>query len=208
MNYLLLVCSDGVPTPEKTAAMREHVPSWVEEMDRRGVRRFGHQLGPAGAAACVRTRNGETIVTDGPFAESKEFVAGFDVITCADLDEAIEVAAKHPVSWFHAIEVRPFADYPMGLPVPADAHADADADDPAAEIPAGDSIPPPAAGRQRYLLSFCVNGIAESDAEEEAVRRDAVEWVGEAKGAGIHHFGHALRAPRRQPRSAFATARP
>ena len=59
-------------------------------------------------AATVRVRDGETLVTDGPFAETKEFVAGFDVLECADLDEAIEVAAKHPSSWFQAIEIRPF----------------------------------------------------------------------------------------------------
>ena len=47
-------------------------------------------------------------MSDGPFAETKEFVAGFDVLECADLDEAIEVAAMHPVSWFHTIEIRPF----------------------------------------------------------------------------------------------------
>ena len=73
------------------------VPGWVEEMDGRGVRLLGRELDLPETAATVRVRDGETLVSDGPFAETKEFVAGFDVLECADLDEAIEVAAKHPV---------------------------------------------------------------------------------------------------------------
>ena len=49
------------------------------------------------------------MLTDGPFAETKEYIGGFDIIECADLDEAIEVAAKHPVARFCSVEVRPFA---------------------------------------------------------------------------------------------------
>ena len=48
------------------------------------------------------------LIADGPFAETKEQIAGYDIIECADLDEAIEVAAKHPVARFGTIEVRPF----------------------------------------------------------------------------------------------------
>jgi hypothetical protein len=59
-------------------------------------------------ATTVRVRDAEVLLSDGPFAESKEQIAGFDIIECADLDEAIEVAAKHPVAAFGSIEVRPF----------------------------------------------------------------------------------------------------
>jgi YCII-related domain len=52
------------------------------------------------------------LVTDGPFAETKEFIAGFDLVECADLEEAIEVAAAGPVSWYMTIEIRPFTDGP------------------------------------------------------------------------------------------------
>ena len=79
-------------------------------MDGRGVRLLGRELDLPETAATVRVRDGEALVTDGPFAETKEFMAGFDVLECADLDEAIEVAAKHPSSWFHPIEIRPFMD--------------------------------------------------------------------------------------------------
>ena len=90
--------------------MQRECPGWVEEMEGRGVRLLGRELDLPETAATVRVRDGETLVTDGPFAETKEFMAGFDVIECADLDEAIEVAAKHPSSWFQTIEIRPFTD--------------------------------------------------------------------------------------------------
>ena len=62
-------------------------------------------------ATTVRIRGGEVLVTDGPFAETKEQIGGFDVIECADLDEAIEVASKHPVATYGSVDVRPF--WPM-----------------------------------------------------------------------------------------------
>lgn len=187
MNYLLFICSDGIPTQEKGETMRRHVPGWVEEMDRRGVRRFGHPLAPASSALTVRVRDGETIVSDGPFAESREFVGGFDMIECTDLDEAIEVAAKHPVSWFHSVEIRPFADSPLGPLGPED-------ESPAPEDPLARLARKPAPGRRRYLLAVCVNGIAESDEEEAAIRRDAAAWLAEANAQGARVYGHALKS--------------
>ena len=77
-------------------------------MDGRGVRLFGSELEPPGAARTVRVREKHAIVTDGPFAETKEQVAGFDVLECADLDEAIEAAARHPMARAGILEVRPF----------------------------------------------------------------------------------------------------
>ena len=56
-------------------------------------------------------RSGELLVTDGPFTESKEWIVGFDVLECADLDEAIEVASKHPMAYEGRLELRPF--WPM-----------------------------------------------------------------------------------------------
>ena len=56
----------------------------------------------------MRVREGEVVLADGPFAETKELIAGFDIIDCADLDEAIEVASKHPLAKRGAMELRPF----------------------------------------------------------------------------------------------------
>jgi hypothetical protein len=107
VKYLLLICvSESVQvSPEESSPL-----AWVEEMDGRGVRQLGHQLRPVRDATTVRVRDGELLLTDGPFAEAKEEMAGFDVIECADLDEAIEVASKHPVARFGTIDVRPFTE--------------------------------------------------------------------------------------------------
>jgi hypothetical protein len=60
------------------------------------------------AATTVRRRRGKVLVTDGPFAETKEWIAGFDILDCANLDEAIDIAATHPMTRFGRIEIRPF----------------------------------------------------------------------------------------------------
>ncbi len=78
-------------------------------MEGRSVRLQGHQLRPVSDASTVRVRDGEVLVADGPFAETREQIAGFDIIEAADLDEAIEVASKHPVASYGTVEVRPFA---------------------------------------------------------------------------------------------------
>lgn len=110
MKYLMLVCvgEDVQLSPEESAAMGPATDAWVAEMDRRGVRLQGNQLGPVSDATTVRQRNGEVLISDGPFAETKEQIAGFDILECADLDEAIEVAGKHPVARIGALDVRPF----------------------------------------------------------------------------------------------------
>jgi hypothetical protein len=105
VKYLLMICVDETPDGADEAA---DVEPWVREMDGRGVRLTGDRLRPPSDATTVRVRGGEVLVTDGPYAETKEQMGGFDIIECADLDEAIEVASKHPVARFGMIEVRPF----------------------------------------------------------------------------------------------------
>jgi hypothetical protein len=110
MKYMLLICGDEsvALTADEGADMASSTQAWVTEMEGRGVRLLGHRLRPVADATTVHVRGGETLVADGPFAETKEQIAGFDVIECADLDEAIEVAAKHPMARYGTIEVRPF----------------------------------------------------------------------------------------------------
>lgn len=118
MKYLQLICIESqTDTPEAAAAMREHVGAWVDETVARGVNIVGKPLDAPATAKTVRVRDGETLVSDGPFSDTKEFIGGLDILECENLDEAIEVAAKHPVSWFHAIELRPFTP---GLELPAE----------------------------------------------------------------------------------------
>jgi hypothetical protein len=109
MKYLMLVCVD--PAFKPTAADLENAPDvneWVEQMDGKGIRLTGNRIRPAGDATTVRVRSGEVLLTDGPYAETKEQIAGFDILECADLDEAIEVASKHPMAWGGMIELRPY----------------------------------------------------------------------------------------------------
>lgn len=103
MKYMLLVCVDPDRT-EKT----DDVEPWVKEMDERGVRVLGNELRPPSDATTVRVRHGEVLTADGPFAETKEWIAGFDIIECENLDEAIAVAAAHPMAASNMVEIRPF----------------------------------------------------------------------------------------------------
>jgi hypothetical protein len=75
-------------------------------MEDRGIRLIGDRLRPPAEATSVRRSGGKVVTTDGPFAEAKEQFGGFDVIECRDLDEAIEVASKHPVTNFGRVEIR------------------------------------------------------------------------------------------------------
>jgi hypothetical protein len=106
----MLVCVDRSIDlgPEGWAQVGPDTDAWVAEMAGRGVRLQGNRLAETSDATTVRVRGGEVLIADGPFAETKEYIAGFDLLDCADLDEAIEVASKHPAGRFGAIEVRPF----------------------------------------------------------------------------------------------------
>ena len=112
MEYLMFVVVDptGEPTDESPEA-------WVTELDAAGIRLHGDRLRPVEDATTVRVRNGQVIVTDGPFTESKEWIAGYDLLECDSLEQAVEVASKHPMARAGAIEVRAawpidFADFP------------------------------------------------------------------------------------------------
>jgi len=114
MQYLMLICGeesalaergieDGVSEPDPEAV------AWVGEMCARRVRKpgGGSRLRSTSTATTVRMRDRELVVVDGPFAETKEQILGYDLIECKDLDEAIEVASKHPIVQFGSVEIRP-----------------------------------------------------------------------------------------------------
>jgi hypothetical protein len=114
MRYMLLFWVDesGEATADDNAAMVIAVKSWVEEMSERGVRLSGAPLCSAAEARIVRVADGEVLVSDGPFAETKEQIGGYDVIECADLDTAVQIAARHPLARTAQVEVRPYWDAP------------------------------------------------------------------------------------------------
>lgn len=121
MRYLLLIYNEETPSsepqarPETTAAYN----AFTRDLQDRGILRAGEALHPTSSATTVRVRDGETIATDGPFAETKEALGGFYLVDARDLDEAIELAARIPGSWTGSVEIRPiweFAPGEMGNP--------------------------------------------------------------------------------------------
>ena len=112
MRFMMLVCWDlesmnAQTEPDPTDPPDEKSFPWLDDVQARGTWVTGDQLAPPRRARTVRVRDGKPIVTDGPFAETKEAVGGFDIIECGSLDEAVEIAAKHPLAELGTIEVRP-----------------------------------------------------------------------------------------------------
>jgi hypothetical protein len=114
MKYMLIFWVDesAEATADEDAAMMSAVKSWVEKMTERGVLRHGGPLRSAGEARIVRVRDSELLISDGPFAETKEQIGGYDVVECVDLDMATAIAAAHPLARTASVEVRPFWDAP------------------------------------------------------------------------------------------------
>lgn len=110
MKYMLFIYPD--PTVELSVEERAAIPSavggWIAEMAARGVREQGHALAQAGDSKTIRIRGGELTIHDGPASDLPAQIAGFNILDCADPDEAMEVAAKHPVAAFGTLELRAF----------------------------------------------------------------------------------------------------
>ena len=109
MEYMLFIATDTEPEPIDAGGPT--IEAWLEEGERRGIRKQGERLRPVTDATTVRVRKGELLVTDGPFTESKEWIAGYDIVDCADLDQAVDYASRHPMARSGRIEIRPF--WPM-----------------------------------------------------------------------------------------------
>lgn len=116
MKYALLIYDDDstwidLPAEEKAALRADEMPRWValfEELGKADPEVTGRELSSRDAARVVRVRNGERIVTDGPFAETKEILGGVFLLDLPDLDEAIRLAALIPAAEeTGAIEIRP-----------------------------------------------------------------------------------------------------
>ncbi len=105
---MLLIRDDEIDAPsnEELAADLVH-QAWAADLARRGAELWGERLRPVVDATTVRVRDGETLVSDGPFAETKDFVGGVVIVECANLDEAIEIAAGHPYARRGGVEIRP-----------------------------------------------------------------------------------------------------
>lgn len=119
MRYALLVYADqsqwaSIPDGEARRLREESMPRWTalfEELGRADPAASGVELVAAAEAKVVRVRDGEQIVTDGPFAETKEVVGGVFITDLPDLDEAIRIASLVPAAEYGSIEIRPLVDH-------------------------------------------------------------------------------------------------
>jgi len=118
MRYMMLIYSrelDGPLPPEEDARIRAGHRAVMEDAARRGILRGAEPLSPTSTATTVRVENGRPLITDGPFAETKEQLAGYYILDCENLDEAIEWAARIPTGCKGAegsIEIRPLPGLP------------------------------------------------------------------------------------------------
>jgi hypothetical protein len=109
--YMLLIynCERPEPTDPGFAEALATVNAFADECRRRGAFVAGHPLHPERTATTVSVRNGQTLITDGPFADTHEHLGGYYVLDCRNLDEALELAALCPLAALGSIEVRPIA---------------------------------------------------------------------------------------------------
>jgi hypothetical protein len=176
VKYVAFIGSPGRMPQEAVAVMNRDLPAYLKEMDSRGVRLFGRELELPETAATVRVRGGETLVTDGPFAETKEHVAGLDLLECADLDEAIEVEAKSPVARFLPFEIRPWDEVRLGPGASAFARGDDSAGQP-------------------YLLISWIGGSSAAPVGDQTVMQESDIWRQRLEARGVFVLGNALVGP-------------
>ena len=115
MRYLLLIYTPEAMEPvpdEVTNSVSAAYGQFTADIRARGIFQAGEALEPTSTATTVQVRDGRTITTDGPFAETKEALGGFYMIDVKDLDEAIELAARIPGAQHGSIEVRPITELP------------------------------------------------------------------------------------------------
>jgi len=132
MKYLLTIYMDestyGDTTPEQARQVMAAYEAFGREVTEAGVMLGGEGLQPSGTATTVQVRDGQTITSDGPFADTREQLGGYYLLDCRDLDEAIGWAAKIPGARSGTIEVRPVMDYEAaGLDRDVQAHETAEA---------------------------------------------------------------------------------
>jgi hypothetical protein len=111
MQYLLMIYTNeaagAAAKPSDVAAMSAEYAAFTRDIIKSGHFKGGEQLRPTASATTVRVRDGKTLMTDGPFAETREQLAGYYVIETRDLDEATAIAARIPGARLGSVEVRP-----------------------------------------------------------------------------------------------------
>ncbi|MFB8146509.1 YciI family protein [Microbacterium sp. NPDC056003] len=108
MKFMMFVVSDPQPDSEQD---QSDIDLWVDPLDASGKRVIGEVLAPPSDSTVVRVRGGKVLTTRGPFAETSEVILGFDILDVENLDEAIEIASRHPMARNGQIELRAFAPW-------------------------------------------------------------------------------------------------
>ena len=117
MQYLVLIYSEEpaeAPDSAQIGAVMTEYNAYTDMLRERGALVAGEALQPTATATTVRVRDGQTMTTDGPFAETKEALGGFYLIEAKDLDEALALGGACPGAKWGSIEVRPIVDYAAG----------------------------------------------------------------------------------------------
>jgi len=117
VRYMLLIYGEETQPDDASDDAPEVSPPWLEYTSwllREGIHTAGERLATSSSATTVRVRDGNRLVTDGPFTETKEVLGGYYIIECDDLDKALEAAARCPAAFGGSIEVRPI----IGMPAP------------------------------------------------------------------------------------------
>jgi hypothetical protein len=108
MKYVMLICDDeSRPITMEQIATSPEFQAYENALNERDSGWVGARLRPVANATTVRVRDGETLVSDGPFAETKDFIGGITIVECDNLDEAIAIAATHPYATWGSVEIRP-----------------------------------------------------------------------------------------------------
>lgn len=115
MRYMLLIydveAANAKATPKEQKASFDAWMTYTAELEKKGGMLAGEALMPTSTAKTARVRNGKTLATDGPFAETKEQLGGFYILDCKDLEEAVAWAAKAPNASSGSVEVRPVMEF-------------------------------------------------------------------------------------------------
>ena len=105
MKFIMFVVSDAQPD---SPLDESDIDLWVDPLDSSGKRVIGEVLAPTAESTVVRVRGGKVLTTRGPLVETSEVILGFDILEVEDLEEAIEIASRHPMARNGQIELRAF----------------------------------------------------------------------------------------------------
>ena len=221
MKYLALIGTTGPQPPDALAVMQRDLPGWIDEMNGSGRRLLGRELDFPDTSVTVRVRGGKVLTTDGPFAETKEFVAGFDLLDCADDLQAARVAGSSPVARFCPFDVRAFrGEMELGPGTAAFGSGDDSAGRPYLLMAWADAPITPrlaeecATWRDRLSSegSLVLGGLLEDPATALAIRdRDGATELGNGSFLGLDEFIagiEVVRAADRGQAAALAASHP